>query len=313
MRISLFLLLSALAAPLAAENAGSYELRPQAAAGTQGILLSDLIQPRPEQALPMLVLAPAPQIGRPILLSRAQINDLIGRKAPELICTNWLGADRVRVVRSTRVLNQSALAELLTATLQTEQVRDRGELELRFLRPWNSIILPDEPLSLKIVELPTSGVSPNFICRFEIVAGSETVGTYQQVLQARVWKEVLVAGSNLMRGQLLREADLVYEKRDLLTTRDYLTSAPTDDPYVELRENLQAGAVLTTRALRLRAIIKRGRQVEAMFQDSALSISVRAEALEDGVPGQIVRLRNVQSRREFKGKVQDEQTVLVLF
>jgi flagella basal body P-ring formation protein FlgA len=40
---------------------------------------------------------------------------------------------------------------------------------------------------------------------------------------------------------------------------------------------------------------------------------VKAEALEDGVPGQIVRVRNLQSRREFKGKVQDEQTVLVIF
>jgi flagella basal body P-ring formation protein FlgA len=59
--------------------------------------------------------------------------------------------------------------------------------------------------------------------------------------------------------------------------------------------------------------VKRGRQVEAMFQDDSLKISVRAEALEDGVPGQIVRLRNLQSRREFKGKVQDEETVLVLF
>ena len=63
----------------------------------------------------------------------------------------------------------------------------------------------------------------------EIVAGSETVGTYQQVLQARVWKEVIVAGSNLMRGQLLREADLVYEKRDLLTpeTREEMDIAVT--------------------------------------------------------------------------------------
>ena len=65
--------------------------------------------------------------------------------------------------------------------------------------------------------------------------------------------------------------------------------------------------------MRLRAIIKRGRMVDAVAQDEALTISVRAEALEDGVPGQMVRLRNVRSKKEFKGKVKDEQTVVVVF
>jgi flagella basal body P-ring formation protein FlgA len=211
------------------------------------------------------------------------------------------------------VLTQPALAELLTAALQEENVKDRGDLELRFTRPWTSVVLPDEPLSIKILEIPTSGVSPFFICRFEIRAGGEAAGVYQQPLQAKIWKEVIVAHSNLLRGELLRDADLTLEKRDILTCREFLTSVPVDDPYIELRDNVQAGALLTSRALRLRAIIKRGRQVEAMFQEASLTISVRAEALEDGVPGQIVRLRNVQSRREFKGRVQDEQTVLVLF
>jgi len=53
--------------------------------------------------------------------------------------------------------------------------------------------------------------------------------------------------------------------------------------------------------------------VDAIARDDALMISVKAEALEDGVPGQLVRVRNVRSKREFKGKVQDEQTVLVAF
>jgi flagellar basal body P-ring formation protein FlgA len=298
---------------LGAENIGPLELRPQASSGSQGVLLSDLVTSRPEQALPRLVLAPAPQIGRPLFLTRSQVNELLARKAPDLVCTNWTGVERVKVTRATRVLNQAAVADLLVGSLQSEHVKDRGQLELRFMRPWSNVVLPDEPLSIKILELPSSGVSPNFICRFEIMAGGESAGVFQQPLQAKVWREVVVAHSNLQRGQLLREADLILETRDILTNREYLTSVPTDDPFIELRENLQAGTLLTARNLRLRAIIKRGRQVDAMFQDSALTISVRAEALEDGVPGQIVRLRNVQSRREFKGKVQDEQTVLVLF
>jgi len=290
-----------------------FELKPQASAGAQGIFLNDLIASRTDQPLPRVLLAPAPQIGRPVAFTRAQLNALLVQKAPELACTNWTGAERIKITRATRVLTQAVLSELLAAAIQSESVKDHGELELRFTRPWNSIVLPDEPLSAKILELPTSGVSPNFICRFELFAGGESAGVFQQALQGKVWKQVYVAHSNLQRGELLRDADVTLEKRDILNNREFLNTLPLDDPFIELRENITAGNLITARSLRLRSVVKRGRQVEAMFQDAALTISVRAEALEDGVPGQIVRLRNVQSRREFKGKVQDEQTVLVLF
>ena len=306
------LLLALVSSVFGAESVGQLELLPTANASSQGVFLSDLVS-KTEQPLPRIQLAPAPQIGRPIFLTRAQITTLLTKAAPDLTCTNWAGADRIKVVRATRVVNEPVLKELLTEALQRDFVKDRGDIELRFNRPWTPIVVPDEPLTLKILEMPNSGVSPSFICRFELIAGSDVVGSYQQPLGAKVWKEIFVARSNLTRGQSLRDAEVGLERRDVVNNRDYLTSLPLEDPYVEIRENVPAGTQITARALRLRAIIKRGRLVDAIARDEALSISVKAEALEDGVPGQIVRVRNIRSKREFKGKVQDEQTVVVAF
>jgi flagella basal body P-ring formation protein FlgA len=296
----------------AAEDIGPIELVPVATSGTEGVLLSDLAG-KNGITLPKIVLGPAPAVGRPIILNRFQIIDLLAKNAPEYQCAKWIGAERVRVVRATRIVDETMLKDLLTGALQEEHVKERGELELRLTRPWNNVAVPDEVLSVRVVELPTSGVSPNFICRFDLQTAGETAGTYQVPLQARIWRDVYVARSGLTRGQLLRDADIALERRDLLSTRDFLTEVPVNDPYVELRENVRAGMPLTARAMRLRAIIKRGRMVDALFQDDTLTISVRAEALEDGIPGQMVRVRNLRSKREFKGKVLDEQTVSVMF
>jgi flagella basal body P-ring formation protein FlgA len=295
------------------EQVGPLELLPHAISSSQGIFLGDVVTNKSDQPLPRIQLAPPPPVGRPMFFSRFQINAMFAKAAPELACTNWGGADRIKVSRATRVVNEVTLKELLTEAIQKEWVKDRGELELRFTRPWNALVVPDDPLSIKIIEMPTSGVSPNFICRFELRAAEDLVGTFQQPLNASVWKEIYVARSNLGRGELLRDADIGLERRDILTNRDYLTSLPMEDPYVELRQNVPGGQLITARVLRLRTIIKRGRAVDAIAQDDALTISVRAEALEDGVPGQLVRLRNIRSRKEFKGKVKDEQTVVVLF
>jgi flagella basal body P-ring formation protein FlgA len=301
--------LSALA--VLGEESGAVELVPVATVHRQGVLLSDLI--RSTDSLPFVVLAPAPSVGRPVYMNRFQVKDLVERKAPELKITNWFGADRIKIVRATRMVDETVVKELLTAVLQMEQVKERGALELRLARPWTSVPVADEPLSIKVTELPSAGVSPHFICRFELLAGGESAGSFQQPLQAKIWRDIYVARSSLTRGQSLRDADIGLESRDILGLKDYRVELPIDNPYVEFRENIMASTPISERALRLRAILKRGRMVDAVVQDPTLSISVRAEVLEDGVPGQMVRLRNVRSKREFKGKVQDEQTVLVTF
>jgi len=210
-----------------------------------------------------------------------------------------------------RVLAEADLLELLTATLQKEYVKDKGDLELRFARPWNSRAVPDEPLSVKILDLPTSGVTPSFILRFELRTAKASLGTSQVALQAKIWREVWIARSSLKRGELAANADLDRERRDVLTLRDSAAEFSTGDTSLELAEALQAGAPVLARSVKARPVIRRGQAADALVQDGTLSISMKVEALEDGAPGQIIRVRNAQSRRDLRGKVLNEQTILI--
>ena len=115
----------------------------------------------------------------------------------------------------------------------------------------------------------------------------------------------------LRRGQLLSDAALIHERRDVLTLRDPLYELPLVPLDYELAESVPMGAPLTARALRLKPVVFRGKTVDAIMRDNAMTISLKVEVLEEGVPGQLVRVRNLQSRRELRGKVQDEQTIAI--
>jgi len=97
----------------------------------------------------------------------------------------------------------------------------------------------------------------------------------------------------------------------VLVLREMLGTLPQDYGSIELAENVPSGMPLTPRFFRQRPVVLRGKVVEALVQDGSLTISTKVEVLEDGVPGQTVRVRNLQSKREFRGKVQNEATVLV--
>jgi flagella basal body P-ring formation protein FlgA len=210
-----------------------------------------------------------------------------------------------------RAFTESDLLALLTATLQRDYVKDRGELELICKQPWPEPRLPDAPLTVKILELPTAGVTPSFIVRFQLCTAQESLGTWQTTMQARVWRTVWVAHSNLRRGEWVNRADILHERYDVLNVRDALAEFSTPDSNLELAASVAAGAPLLARAVKPRTVIHRGQIANALVQDGMLSISTKVEALEDGAPGEIIRARNPVSSRNLSGKVLDDQTILI--
>ncbi len=248
----------------------------------------------------------------PILeMSRAQIDDLLAASAPALMTTNWIGADTIRIQRRSRTLNEADAVALLTARLQSDYVKDQGELELNFTEPWNPPTVPDEPLTVKVLEVPVSGVAPLFIARFQLCTATETVGTWEVSMRAHIWKDVWVAHTDLLRGELLADADVVRDRRDVLMAHEPLADFSTDDSTLELADSVPANNILFARNLRLRAVIHRGQLADAVLQDGALNITMKVEALEDGAPGQTIRFRNPTSQRSLSGKVLDEHTIEV--
>ena len=288
------------------------ELRSSAYADSSGIFLQQVAS-TPPSVFPSqnIRLTDAPAFGRAASFTPDQLGELLRRSAPQFPVVTWTGASQVRVVRRARFLAESELRDLLTATIQSEHVRDKGTLELAFGRSWPGVNLPDETLSLRVLNMPASGVSPNFIVRFDINAGAERFGPWQVVAQARVMRDVLVARVPLKRGQPLQPSDFVIERRDVLALREAVGVELAVNPAFELVENVPSGQPLLARAVRMRPVVQRGQLVDGLVRDGAMNISLKVEVLADGLPGQTVRVRNPKTKREFYAKVQDDQTVVI--
>ncbi len=287
----------------------TFELTSFAQVDGEGIFLQQVVtSPQP---LPALRLTDAPAFGKELELTRAQVNDLIAAAAPGLATTNWTGADTIRITRRARQFAESELLALLTSTLQHDYVKDRGELELNLTQPWTAPLLPDEPLTLKILEVPSTGVAPEFIARFELATAHETLGSWQASLQAHVWREVWVAHSALTRGQAVTDSDLSRDRHDIINVHEALADFPPGDDSLEIATYVADNAPILARDVRPKAVIHRGQFADAKLEDGTLTISMKVVALEDGAPGQIIHLRNPVSQRSLNGRVVDDQNVLI--
>lgn len=212
---------------------------------------------------------------------------------------------------ATRVLDENAVTKLLTAKLQKDYVGSKGKLELQLTQPWKAPTVPNEPLTVKILELPTAGVTPSFIIRFQLCDRDKSLGVWQSSVRAHVWRNVWIAKSDLRRGTLIANADITSERRDVLPLHASLARISAHDTSSELAQSVPAGTILLGRMLRPRTLIHRGQIANALVEDGGMSITTKVEALEDGAAGQIIHIRNVASRRDLTGKVINNDTVSI--
>jgi flagellar basal body P-ring formation protein FlgA len=212
---------------------------------------------------------------------------------------------------SEHAFGQAELVAMLTSALQEDYVKEKGELEIRLTQPWAARNISDEPVTVKILEMPTMGVTSSFIVRFELRVADKSVGTWQVPVQAHIWRDAWVAHTMLKRGDSLADADLARERRDMLTIHEPLAEFSPGDGTLQIAEPVGVGAPLFARSIKLIPVVHRGQMVTAVIADGSFSVQMKVEVLEDGSPGQVVRARNQQSLRDIRGKVLNEQTILV--
>lgn len=298
-------------ATVRAQTAATWQLLPQVQATAAGVFLDQVVAGAETNGVLHLRLCDAPPVGRVLPLPLSQIQALVKASAPALATQAWSGPQAVQVTRRTRMLPAAEVLSGLKEFLQRQAGREPGQLEVRFLRPWNPPVIADEMYTLRITDLPSSGILSTLSVRFELMAEDESLGSWQVSLENRLMREVWVARQPLRRGDSLQEGDLERELRDVLKYRDLLP-ADTDltRPWV-VNEAVPNAQPVPRRALQLRAVVQRGQMVEALYQDGSIAISLKAEVLDSGTPGQIIRLRNPNSRRELRGKVINEQVVQI--
>ncbi len=210
----------------------------------------------------------------------------------------------------------SLTADALITELEKQSAQHfsmEGDLKLSLARVWPALRLPESDWILTVTEWPAGGLAASLLVRVKIVSGSQTIVEGQLPLRAQLWQEVWFASSQIDRGQPLIRSSLNAQKADVLRERIPLVSAKIDPSTLELSQAVSAGRALTRRDVTVRPLIRKGQVVEAFAQSGQFGVRMKALAMENGAAGDLIKLQNIESRKEFHGQVTNESKVQIHF
>ncbi|HEY9766701.1 MAG TPA: flagellar basal body P-ring formation chaperone FlgA [Chroococcales cyanobacterium] len=205
---------------------------------------------------------------------------------------------------------RSALVQLLTQEVKLRY--QTPEVEVEWKAPSLEVLLGGEvPADIRFKIPPTARLMGEGAVPIQVYRGETLVRTIYPRLDIQVFGFALVAMNRVNRGDPLDSGNVQSQRKRLqdlpsqpLTKLDGLSNA-------RAKRDIPSGTVLTSGLIDLPSAIKSGSMVTVQVLSGDLTILSSGQALSDGQIGQLVRIRNPASKREFSGRVLGEGLVEV--
>ncbi len=143
--------------------------------------------------------------------------------------------------------------------------------------------------------------------------GDRLVGRVRLLGFVEVMLPVVVLKHPLARHNLIHQEDLGLEKRPLSRLPKDVFTKREEAVGLRTRMSLRAGQVLRRSQVEEVPLIKRGRLVRIVAEGPGFIVTAVGEARQDGRLGEIIKVRNLKSKREIFARVVDAETVKVTF
>lgn len=186
-----------------------------------------------------------------------------------------------------------------------------GDVQLQLLRPFTLPTPAAAPIEVLVSDFPNT-VSSTLLIRVRFSAAGTSLSEVSLSVKAQLWRDAWVTRQPGNRGDPLDRAALDVRRVDALRDRD---SLPASSELEELSyaRSVPADRVLMWRDVAKRLLVRKGEIVEVSASDGQLTITMKALAMQSGGVGDLVVVRNLESKKDISGQVVAENRVRVRF
>lgn len=147
----------------------------------------------------------------------------------------------------------------------------------------------------------------------DILVDDNQAGRVKMSGDVQLYGNVCTAARTLKRGSLLSLEDVNISRRNITMLGGDIVQDLSAVLGKELKTTLKPGSLLLTSLLRAPQIIKRGDMVVIVSGSDTIHISVPGKARTAGALGDIIKVKNMMSRRELYAKIINQDEVQVEF
>jgi flagella basal body P-ring formation protein FlgA len=226
-------------------------------------------------------------------------------RAHALVGLNTAGIGEVVVTRASRAIPvaeiQQGVARALSVRFNLGDVKD---IAVDFERdPRVIYVEPSAKGDPRVARINYDQRSGRFNAMLEIPTGAAKQGILRLNGHATVTTDVVMVSHNVQRGALIKNADLVVERRPRAQVGHDFIADRAHAVGMAARSSLQPGQPLRNDQLMKPELVQRNETVTLVYQVPGITLTVRGKAIEGGADGDVISVLNEQSKRTVQGVI----------
>jgi flagella basal body P-ring formation protein FlgA len=204
------------------------------------------------------------------------------------------------------------LLEKKIASALSHRYQASGYVLARLSREWKPLNVPVD-WEFKFQQSIPDELSANAFVRFSISSDGLDLGEWGYPVKCSQMVDVAVAKVPLNRGNRITPDLLSSRIMDALGSGANCVLSDARLNGYQVASSLKPGTVLKWGHLSKVTLVRKGQVVNVFASGKGIFVEMKGQAMEDGVEGSFVRIRNISSKREFQAKVLNENSVKVYF
>ena len=270
------------------------------------VLLGDLAEIRSTRlqddeiiiGLQKIFITKAPAPGRQSEVSAAVVLEQLRSAGVDLNQIGYSLPRSMLVQRAGRAISHAEVTDAIRAALE----RGGREISLRRVDYRDNVfVLPGVvTLGAKLLETSVAG-------RMEFALSAEAAGSepirFQVGADIDEWREVPVAARPISKGSVIGEDDLKVARMSLRLVPGDAEVERGGIVGLEASRSIGLGEVFQRNKLVIPAVITAGSKVIMRYQTALIEATASGTALEAGIAGQIIKIKNDASRKILTGTV----------
>ena len=221
--------------------------------------------------------------------------------------------DLIDVARGSVTITQEKLKEIVEEFVVANMPWDKSRARVKDVRVSEDVILPKGAVTYKVTPPDRTDYLGSVLVAVEFCVDKEYRKKVWANADIAVLTDVIVSAKPLGRFLEITEDDIQVEQRDLADLPG--NALIRIDEAVGKRTSRTVGSqvVLTSGDVELPPLLMRGDRVTIVAQSGLLRITTVGEARERGRKGEVIKVRNIVSKKDIFARVVDSDTVAVDF
>ena len=292
------------------------ELKPQALVMSDTFKISDVAYVSSSNEDPELVadieLGQAPIMGSKRSVGKSDLCSALDSAGVDIAMIKFSGSDKSEVVRKTLQVTGQELIEAANDFILENMPWDESEVIIESGRIPTNITLPYGPVDIEIEEANMGDWAGYVVLRAKVLVDGRERERVRIRLKVRVFKDIYVTSKKLLKNHIITTSDVKLKRIELTNkrVRDFVT----DESEIIGRRVLRMvspNRFIHSSNLGKPLMVNRDDVVTVIAQRGSIYIEVTGQAMQDGSKGDMIKVRNIDSKRIINAKVINYERVAI--